>query len=314
MTGGAGFIGSHLVESLLASGKEVTVLDDFTDYYDPALKERNVAGFVDEVKMVRGNIEDGELVERLFKDGKFEAVVHLAARAGVRPSIEKPRAYFKTNVDGTLNLVEACRNHGTGRFIFGSSSSVYGVNRKVPFSEEDRIERTISPYAATKLTGEQICSNYSHLFGIEAVCLRFFTVYGPRQRPDLAISKFTDRILKGESIPQYGDGSTARDYTYVEDIVQGIRAALEYQESRFDIFNLGGSETTRLSELISHLEELCGKEAKIELLPEQPGDVPRTFADTSKAINILGYRPGTNIRQGLAKYVEWHRGNVFPGA
>jgi UDP-glucuronate 4-epimerase len=232
-------------------------------------------------------------------------VVHLAARAGVRPSIDEPKLYFTTNIDGTFNLLDACRYHKVSRFVFASSSSVYGINKKVPFAESDAIERTISPYAATKLAGEQICSNYSYLFGIRCMCLRFFTVYGPRQRPDLAISKFAKRILKGETIDQYGDGSTARDYTYVEDIVSGIVKACSYSGSMFEIFNLGGSETTTLSELIRIIESATGKSASINQLADQPGDVPLTFADVSKAKNLLDYAPNTPIRQGIVKYLEW---------
>jgi UDP-glucuronate 4-epimerase len=211
-------------------------------------------------------------------------------------------------MDGTLNLLEACRSHGVRDFIFASSSSVYGVNEKVPFAETDLIERTISPYAATKLAGEQMCSNYAHLFGLRCMCLRFFTVYGPRQRPDLAISKFTKAILAGNPIDRYGDGSTARDYTYVEDIIQGVLAAARYTEkSSFEIFNLGGSATTTLNELIALVEQATGRTAVINQLPDQPGDVPRTFADVTKAAQLLGYEPHTPIKNGIAKYVDWVR-------
>ena len=219
LTGGAGFIGSHVCEALLAEGCKVTVLDDFNDFYDPAIKEGHIAGFRDRISLERGDLRERKFVSEVFEKGGFDAVVHLAARAGVRPSLLDPRLYVSTNVDGTLNLLEGCRENGIGHFIFASSSSVYGVNKKVPFAEEDPIQRTISPYAATKLMGEQLCSNYSNLYGIRCVCLRFFTVYGPRQRPDLAIAKFTRKILAGEAIEQYGDGSTARDYTFIDDIV-----------------------------------------------------------------------------------------------
>lgn len=306
VTGGAGFIGSHLSQALLAAGHEVVVFDDFNDYYDPATKENNLAGVG--VEIVRGDIRDDALVVRTFKAHDFAGVFHLAARAGVRPSIADPRLYFSTNMDGTLNLLEACRSHGVRDFIFASSSSVYGVNSKVPFAERDLIERTISPYAATKIAGEQMCSNYAHLFGLRCMCLRFFTVYGPRQRPDLAISKFTSAILEGKPIDRYGDGSTARDYTYVEDIVSGIVSAARYTEnSSFEIFNLGGSATTTLNELIALTEDAVGKKAMIRQLPDQPGDVPRTFADVSKARELLGYEPRTPIKAGIAKYVEWVR-------
>jgi len=307
VTGGAGFIGSHLVESLLGQGHQVTTIDDFNDYYDPRIKRLNTEGFKDRVKIVEGDIRDTDLVESMFSEGKFDAIIHLAARAGVRPSIQAPKLYLTTNIDGTFNLLEACRNHGVEDFIFASSSSVYGVNHKVPFAETDALTRTISPYAATKLAGEQLCSNYSHLFGIRCMCLRFFTVYGPRQRPDLAISKFTKNILSGLPIQQYGDGTTARDYTYVEDIVAGVLAAADYRDSNFEIFNLGGSATTTLAELIKLVEGACEKEAIIEVTGDQPGDVPRTYADVSKANSLLGYAPQTPIADGIKKYVEWFK-------
>lgn len=306
VTGGAGFIGSHVCEALLTRGIEVVVIDDFNDFYDPAIKEGNIAAIRDRITLVRGDIRDAGLIEELFSNHRFDAIIHLAARAGVRPSISDPKLYFTTNIDGTFNLLDACRHHGVKRFIFASSSSVYGINEKVPFSEKDPIERTISPYAATKIAGEQICSNYSHLFGIHCACLRFFTVYGPRQRPDLAISKFTRSIRDGLPIDRYGDGSTARDYTYIEDIVEGVLAAAAYTEvSPFEIFNLGGSATTTLAELISLVEDAVGKKAIIRQLPDQQGDVPRTYADVSKAHRVLGYEPKTPIREGIRKYAAW---------
>ncbi len=304
LTGGAGFIGSHVAEALLAEGCAVTIIDDFNDFYDPSIKEGNISGFRDRIVVEKGDIRDVAFVGEVFKRGGFDAVIHLAARAGVRPSIQDPRLYVSTNVDGTLNLLESCREHGITRFVFASSSSVYGVNEKVPFAETDRIERTISPYAATKLMGEQLCSNYSNLFGIRCVCLRFFTVYGPRQRPDLAISKFTRKIIAGEEIEQYGDGSTARDYTFIEDIVSGVMAACRY-DGEFGIFNLGGSETNTLSELIAMIERILGNKAEIRILPNQPGDVPRTFADVSLSGKILGYAPKTSLEAGIRRYVEW---------
>jgi len=255
----------------------------------------------------RGDLRDIPFVESVFEKGNFDCVIHLAARAGVRPSLADPRLYVSTNVDGTLNLLEACRTHGIKRFVFASSSSVYGVNEKVPFSESDLIQRTISPYAATKLMGEQLCSNYSNLYGIRCVCLRFFTVYGPRQRPDLAIAKFTRRILDGQPIDQYGDGSTARDYTYIDDIISGVLAAARYEGADFDIFNLGESETHTLEKLIRIIEDTVGKKAEIRHLPDQPGDVPRTFADVSKARELLGYRPSTSLEAGIRRYVSWVR-------
>ncbi len=309
VTGGAGFIGSHLVEALLAQGNEITVIDDFNDYYAPRIKHQNLSASLSKITLVQGDIRDAILVERTFAKGSFDGVIHLAARAGVRPSIQSPKLYFTTNIDGTFNLLEACRYHGVQNFIFASSSSVYGMNEKVPFSETDALNRTISPYAATKLAAEQICSNYSHLFGIRCMCLRFFTVYGPRQRPDLAISKFTKKILSNDPIKQYGDGSTARDYTYIDDIVQGILTAIDYHDSPFEIFNLGGSATTTLASLIALVEEACEKKAKVEITGDQPGDVPRTFADVSKAHELLGYAPQTPIAKGIKKYVAWFQEN-----
>lgn len=307
VTGGAGFIGSHLVESLLGDGHEVTVFDDFNDYYDPEVKRGNVAAFLSPVEVVEGDIRDSVLVERTFAGNKFDCVVHLAARAGVRPSISDPKLYFTTNIDGSFNLLDACRHHGVNHFVFASSSSVYGINKKVPFAESDSIERTISPYAATKLACEQICSNYSHLFGMRMVCLRFFTVFGPRQRPDLAISKFTHLLLEGNSIERYGDGSSARDYTYIDDIIQGVRASIDYDGSPFEIFNLGGSQTTTLSELIEIIQDELGVTAEVIVKPDQPGDVPRTFADVDKAKRLLGYEPKTGPRDGIRKYIKWVR-------
>ena len=309
VTGGAGFIGSHLVEKLVADGRDVTVLDNFNDFYDPDIKRSNVSGVLEAITLVEGDITDRNLIDRIFADGNFDAVVHLAARAGVRPSIDDPEAYITTNINGTYYLLDAARRSGVHRFIFSSSSSVYGLNTKMPFSEEDRIDQTISPYAATKLAGEQLCSNFAHLYGLRTVCLRFFTVYGPRQRPDLAISKFTRLISNEQPIERYGDGSTARDYTYVEDIVRGAIGALEYEGPKiFDIFNLGGSQTVTLNELIEAVEAALGKRATIVERPEQPGDVPKTWADVSKAENLLGYRPDTPIREGVPKYVEWFLG------
>lgn len=307
ITGGAGFIGSHLTERTVKEGHAVTVIDDFNDYYDPAIKQSNLRSVKDDIHLVKGDIRDAVLVERTFASGKFDQVIHLAARAGVRPSIQDPKLYFTTNIDGTFNLLDACVYHKVPRFTFASSSSIYGINKKVPFSETDPIERTISPYAATKLAGEQICSNYAHLFGIRCQCLRFFTVYGPRQRPDLAISKFTRNILEGRPIQQFGDGSSARDYTYIEDIIQGVCAAAQYDDSEFEIFNLGGSEVTTLSDLISIIETVTGNRAKIEYLPDQLGDVPRTYADISKAERLLGYSPQTRVTDGIEKFLSWYR-------
>ena len=308
VTGGAGFIGSHLVEKLVADGHDVTILDNFNDFYDPAIKRANISGCKDSVTLIEGDITDRALVDRVCDEGKFDTIVHLAARAGVRPSIDDPEAYITTNINATYYLLDAARRNGVKRFVFSSSSSVYGLNRKMPFCEDDRIDQTISPYAATKLAGEQLCSNFAHLYGLRTVCLRFFTVYGPRQRPDLAISKFTRLIANDEPIERYGDGSTARDYTYVEDIVQGVLGAIKYEGPIFDIFNLGGSETVTLNQLIESVESALGKKAKIDEKPEQPGDVPKTWADVSKAKKLLNYQPDTPIREGVPKYVEWFLG------
>jgi UDP-glucuronate 4-epimerase len=305
VTGGAGFIGSHLCEALLADGSELVVIDDFNDFYDPAIKRKNIADIRDRITLVEGDIRDAALVDSIFAQHQFDKVFHLAARAGVRPSIADPRLYISTNIDGTLNLLEGCRKTGVKHFVFASSSSVYGVNKKAPFAEDDLIQRTISPYAASKLAGEQLCSNYSHLYGMRCICLRFFTVYGPRQRPDLAISKFTRNIMAGIPIDQYGDGSTARDYTYIDDIIHGVMAAGKYTASDFEIINLGGSATNTLAQLISNIEEITGSEAEINHLPDQPGDVPLTYADVFKADHLLGYSPATPLIKGLGKYMQW---------
>jgi UDP-glucuronate 4-epimerase len=309
VTGGAGFIGSHTVERLLQQGDaQVTILDNFNDYYDPAIKRMNVRGFQGRVKIHEIDLMDRSAVDALFDASQFSAVIHLAARAGVRPSIERPELYIDTNIKGTFNLLEACKRTGCRKFVFASSSSVYGVNKKVPFCETDPILQTISPYAMTKMAGEQMCSNYAHLYDIRTVCLRFFTVYGPRQRPDLAISKFTRRIEDGLSLDRYGDGNTARDYTFITDIVDGIIGALNYELGPIcDIFNLGGSQTVTLNEMISTIEKAVGQKAIINVMPEQPGDVPLTSADVSKARDLLHFKPTTHISEGIPRFVEWFR-------
>ncbi|MDX1997379.1 MAG: GDP-mannose 4,6-dehydratase [Thermoanaerobaculia bacterium] len=311
LTGGAGFIGSHLTRRLLDRGDRVTVLDDFNDYYDPALKRRNVAPFLagderDAYRLVEGDIRDAELVDGLFRDGRFDAVVHLAARAGVRPSLAEPILYEDVNCIGTLRLLEAARRHGPEVFTFGSSSSVYGINEKIPFAETDPVELPISPYATTKRAGELLCFNYHHLYGLKTSCLRFFTVYGPAQRPEMAIHKFTDLLARGQAVPLYGDGSTRRDYTYVSDIVAGIVAALDLAPG-FEIFNLGGAETTELKDLVHWLAAELAVEPRIDYLPAQPGDVPITYADVEKAGRLLGYAPQVGIREGLRRFVAWYR-------
>ena len=305
VTGGAGFIGSHLVEKLLATGHEVSILDDFNDFYDPQIKRANVSAVAGDVPIHRIDLRDSGAVNLLFHREKFDAIAHLAARAGVRPSIRHPQLYYDTNVGGTLHLLEAARLTGIQRFIFASSSSVYGVSKTVPFSESLHLTQTISPYAATKIAGEFLCSTFSHLYQMRIVALRFFTVYGARQRPDLAIHQFTRKIHAGEPIDQFGDGTTRRDYTYIDDIIQGVMAALEYNGPLFDIFNLGENDTIQLKDLIVAIENALGRKAKINQLPEQPGDMPVTCADISKARKLLGYNPTTPLSAGLPKFVDW---------
>ncbi len=305
VTGGAGFIGSHLAEKLLAAEHEVVVLDDFNDFYDPQIKHANIAGFASDVAVCHVDLRDAESVRSLFRREKLDAIVHLAARAGVRPSIQHPRLYYDTNVIGTLHLLEAARVTGVERFIFASSSSVYGASKTIPFSEDEHLTQTLSPYAATKIAGEFLCSTYSHLHQMRVVALRYFTVYGPRQRPDLAIHQFTRRICAGQPIDRFGDGSTRRDYTYIDDIIQGTMAALDYSGPLYDVFNLGESQTVQLKDLISAIESALRKKAKINELPEQPGDMPLTYADISKARKLLGYNPTTKLSEGLPKFVEW---------
>jgi len=305
VTGGAGFIGSHLVERLLAAGHTVVILDDFNDFYDPQIKQANIAGFAKHVTIHHVDLRDGASVRNLFHREKFEVIAHLAARAGVRPSIQYPQLYYDTNVTGTLHLLEAARLTRVERFIFASSSSVYGASKTVPFSEDQQLTQTFSPYAATKIAGEFLCSTYSHLYQLRVVALRYFTVYGPRQRPDLAIHRFTRRIHAGQPIEQFGDGTTRRDYTYIDDVIQGTIAALQYEGPLFDIFNLGENETIQLKDLIVAIENALGKKAKINQLPEQPGDMPLTCADISKARKLLDYRPTTRLNEGVPRFVEW---------
>lgn len=307
VTGGAGFIGSHFVERTLALGHSVAVLDDFNDFYDPEIKRANTAAFARDAPIHEADLRDRDATQRIVKTGRFDTIVHLAARAGVRPSIQDPKLYLDTNITGTWHLLEAAKEAGVARFICASSSSVYGVLKTAPFREDMALTATISPYAATKLAAEQLCSNYAHLYGLRTINLRFFTVYGPRQRPDLAIHAFTRAISEGRPIRQFGDGSTRRDYTYIDDILQGMLACLHYAGPVCDVFNLGESQTTTLSELIATVEQAVGKQAVIEKLPEQPGDVPLTYADISKARAQLGYDPHTKIADGIPKFVEWFR-------
>src|SRR5438477_2642327 len=307
VTGGAGFIGSHLVERLLALGHGVAILDDFNDFYDPRIKRGNIAAVKNDAPVFQIDLRDNNAVRDLFHREKFDAIAHLAARAGVRPSIAQPQLYYDANVSGTLHLLDAARIAGIERFIFASSSSVYGICKNVPFSEDLHLTQTISPYAATKIAGEFLCSTFCHLYQMRTIALRFFTVYGARQRPDLAIRQFTKKILAGEPIDQFGDGTTRRDYTYIDDIMQGVMAALDYKGPMFDIFNLGESETIQLKDLISAIENTLGRKAKINRLPEQPGDMPLTCADISKARKLLGYNPTTPLSVGLPKFIDWLR-------
>jgi UDP-glucuronate 4-epimerase len=308
ITGGAGFIGSHLSERLLREGHELAILDDLNDFYSPDVKRANLeavkaAGPVD---FHYGDIRDAETVEKVFSAARPEVVFHLAARAGVRPSLEQPVLYEETNVRGTMLLLEAARRHGLRKFLFASSSSIYGIANQVPFSEEDHLNLPVSPYAATKIAGEKICFTWSHLYNIPAICLRFFTVYGARQRPDLAIHKFTRLIDAGKPIPFFGDGSAGRDYTFIDDIIEGLMAAFRY-ECRYEVFNLGNSHPVLLRDLVAELESVLGKRAILDRQPDQPGDVPITYADTSKAARLLGFRPQTPFPEGIRKFVEWYR-------
>ena len=308
ITGGAGFIGSHLVDRLMAEGDwQVTVVDDFNDFYDPSTKRANIESHLanSNFQLIEADIRDGNALAKAFDNRRLDGIVHLAARAGVRPSLKEPRLYVETNINGTMNLLELARTHNIKQFVFGSSSSVYGLNPKVPFNENDPIFNPISPYAATKAAGELICHTYAHLYNMRIVCLRFFTVYGARQRPDLAIHKFAKLINEGKPIPVFGDGTTRRDYTYIDDIIAGVRAAIDYDKSDYEVINLGESRTVELKELISLLESALGKRAEIDWLPTQPGDVPQTFADVSKARGLLGYDPQTEIEEGIRRFVEW---------
>jgi len=310
ITGGAGFIGSHLVDRLLATDVErITVVDDFNDFYNPSIKRDNIREHLKDSRysIHELDIRDQAALEHVFNESNFDCVVHLAARAGVRPSLSEPQLYTETNINGTLNLLELARQHDIKQFVFGSSSSVYGINTKVPFSEDDPIRQPISPYAATKGAGELLCHTYSHLYGFRCVCLRFFTVYGPRQRPDLAIHKFAKLISQHKPIPVFGDGTTRRDYTYIDDIIDGVTAAIDYDKSNYEVINLGESRTVELGELISLLEKELDTHAIIERQPPQPGDVPQTFADVSKARALLNYQPKTQIEEGLRRFVEWFR-------
>jgi UDP-glucuronate 4-epimerase len=312
ITGAAGFIGSHLSEHLLNDGLTVVGVDNFDDFYDPRIKRRNIEGCLrnQNFKLVKADIRDNSAMDKAVGDN-VEIIVHLAAKAGVRPSIEKPLLYADVNINGTMVLLEAARKHKVNKFIFGSSSSVYGNNKKVPFSEDDNVDFPISPYAATKKACELICHTYHHLYAISITCLRLFTVYGPRQRPDLAIHKFAKLIEQDKPIPAYGDGSMMRDFTYIDDIIDGTVAAMK-KCTGFNVYNLGESRPISVNDLIAELEKALGKKAVKEYLPPQPGDVERTYADVTKAINELGYKPNTTIQAGLTKFVQWLRQQPIP--
>jgi len=309
ITGAAGFIGSHLCERLLDDEWLVVGVDNFDDFYDPQIKRWNIASCLKNknFQLVEADIRDSAAMDRTIGDG-IEIIVHLAARAGVRPSITQPLLYADVNVNGTIVLLEAAKKHKTDKFIFGSSSSVYGNNEKVPFSEDDNVDFPISPYAATKKAGELICHTYHHLYRISITCLRLFTVYGPRQRPDLAIHKFAKLIEQDKPIPVYGDGTMMRDFTYIDDIINGMVAAMQKCDG-FNIYNLGESRPIAVNDLVTEIEKAIGKKAVKEYLPPRPGDVERTYADVTKAVNKLGYNPSTTIQTGLAKFVTWLRQN-----
>src|ERR1051325_9971308 len=310
VTGGAGFIGSHLVDRLLATDIDhISVVDDFNDFYNPAIKRDNIREHQKDPRysIHEVDIRDRAALEQVFNENNFDCVVHLAARAGVRPSLSEPQLYTETNINGTLNLLEFARRHDVKQFVFGSSSSVYGINAKVPFTEDDPIRQPISPYAATKGAGELLCHTSPHLYPFRCVCLRFFTVYGPRQRPDLAIHKFAKLISQHKPIPVFGDGPTRRDYTYSDDIIDGVTAAIDYDQTNYEVINLGESRTVELRELISLLEKELDTHAIIERQPPQPGAVPQTVADVSQARALLNYQPKTQIEEGLRRFVEWFR-------
>ena len=311
VTGGAGFIGSHVCERLLRAGNAVWAFDDLNSFYDPSIKQRNlrdIQALGKSFEFIQGDVTDRAAVDELFHSVRFDQVIHLAARAGVRPSLAEPALYQRVNVEGTVHLLEAAQKTKVRKIVIASSSSVYGVNAKVPFSETDPIFSAISPYAASKLAGEALGHVYHHIYGMDVVMLRFFTVYGPRQRPDLAIHKFAQLITAGKPIPVFGDGTTARDYTYVSDTVDGVLAVTQ-KEFGFEIFNLGESQTVPLSYLIELLEESLGKKAVINRQPAQPGDVPITYANIDKARARLGYAPSIKVEQGIPLFVEWFRQN-----
>jgi len=310
VTGAAGFIGSHLCEKLLVDGNSVVGFDNFDPFYERTIKENNLktSNSTESFKMVEGDIGDTDSVEKLFNEDTFEVVVHLAAKAGVRPSIKDPMAYYRVNVLGTLNILEMMKKKDIKRLVFASSSSVYGNSPDVPYDETMNVNNPISPYAATKIAAELLCYNYRHLYDISTTCLRFFTVYGPRQRPEMAIAKFVKKAYDGNLISIYGDGSSLRDFTYIEDIIQGVVASIE-RDLGFEIINIGESETIDLNSLLELIKELTGCELKTEHFPMQPGDVDKTFANIDKAKQLLDYAPVTSVREGLKRYISWLKSN-----
>ncbi|MDP3114181.1 MAG: SDR family NAD(P)-dependent oxidoreductase [Candidatus Cloacimonadaceae bacterium] len=309
VTGGAGFIGSHLCEALLAQGHKVLCLDNFCDFYDPQIKMTNISECRKQpnFSLIECDITDLDELSKAFSYYKIDLVVHLAAMAGVRPSIQNPELYEKVNVAGTLNLLQLCKIHGIGRFIFASSSSVYGNNAKLPFSESDNVDNPISPYAATKKAGELLCHTYHYLDKMSIICLRFFTVYGPRQRPDLAICKFASLLESGEALPVFGDGTSSRDYTYIGDIIQGVMRSIQYVQDHlcYEIINLGNDRGIGLLDMILNLEQVFHKEARLDFRVPQDGDIPHTLADISIARRLLGYQPRTSFAQGMQSFAEW---------
>ncbi len=308
ITGGAGFIGSSLADTLLADGHNIIVVDNFNDYYDIKIKWRNVSANMsnDAYKLYIADIENKEALRKVFAENKIDCVVHLAGRAGVRPSIENPEQYVKSNVLGTVHVLELMKDFGVKKFVLASSSSVYGNCKEEKFSESLNVREPISQYAASKSSDEQFAYTYSNLYNMNIVCLRFFTVYGPRQRPDLAINKFVNLIKNDKPVPMFGDGTTMRDYTFIDDIIQGIKAAIAYDKTPYEIINLGGGEPITLKQMIKTIETVLGKKAIIEQLPMQPGDVDKTVCDWSKAQKLLGYKPNTSFHEGIKKFIEWN--------
>lgn len=308
VTGGAGFIGSHLCEKLISLGSTIICIDDFDNFYNPDIKENNISEVKgsSHFKLYRSDITSLDQMEEIFSKNSIDMVIHLAARAGIRPSIQNPLLYERVNILGTMNLLECCKRYNISKFIFASSSSVYGGNKKIPFSEEDNVDLPVSPYAATKKAGELICYTYHNLYKISIFCFRFFTVYGPRQRPEMAIHKFTRQILSSENIEIYGDGYSSRDYTYIDDVISGILSSLE-QIDGFEVINLGNSNTVKLIDLIRLIEITTGKKGNLKFTKNQPGDVFITYADIRKARKMLKYLPKTNIKEGLVKFVNWYK-------